>query len=310
MEKKILVAIDGSPHTVNTANYLGSLFAACPKVKFDLICMVASKESDIDKAWQGPEGSIEHLPPEVRSQCRRGEECLTRAAQRLSRRGIESERITTRVVPANVGKASGIIAEAKKGIYDAVAIGRRGLGKIEEIMLGSVSAEVLDRCHGVPVWVIDGEVDSSRFLVPVDGSFHSLLAADHLGHILGDHPTAEITLFHSSAMFASGSPADPRELYDSFGRDWCEEHLSRPDSTFHGPRQVLVDHGFDRHRINWLHTFRGIEASRQIIRQALMDEFGTIVIGRRGGHINKGVFRGVSDRVLFMAEKVAVWVVG
>jgi hypothetical protein len=33
-------------------------------------------------------------------------------------------------------------------------------------------------------------------------------------------------------------------------------------------------------------------------------------MGRRGGQIHKGIFKGVSDRVLFMAEKVAMWIVG
>ncbi len=310
MEKKILVAVDDSTHTVNTVNYLSTLFAAAGEVKLDLLYLVSSGQSAVDAAWQGPEDEIAQLQPDARNRRDRAEECVKKAARRLGRNGIAAERINCRVLPATTGVAAGIIAAAKKGIYDAVVIGRRGLSKLEEIMLGSVSTEVIDKCHEVPIWVVDGEVNSNHFLIPVDGSFQSLLAADHLGHILGDHPIAEITLFHSSAMFTAGHATAPRNFYESFGRDWCEEHLSRPDSTFHGPRQILVDHGFDRHRIKWLHTFRGIEPSRQIIRQVIMNKQGTIVIGRRSGHINKGIFRGISDRVLLMADKVAVWVVG
>ena len=54
----------------------------------------------------------------------------------------------------------------------------------------------------------------------------------------------------------------------------------------------------------------GIDPSRQILRQALIDDFGTIVMGRRGEEVSKGLFRGVSDRVLLMAEEVAIWIIG
>jgi len=33
-------------------------------------------------------------------------------------------------------------------------------------------------------------------------------------------------------------------------------------------------------------------------------------MGRRGPEIDKGIFRGVSDRVLLMAEQVAIWIIG
>lgn len=309
-ERKILVAVDCSPHTVNMVNYLAALFAPMPGVSFELVTLVKSGLNELTAKWQGPAGSTEHLPAAARAACDQAESCLGKTAARMERAGISPGRISTRVLPCTGETAAGLAAWAEKGMYDAVAVGRRGLGRLEEIMLGSVSAGLLDRCHRVPVWVIDGEAAPGRFLLPVDGGVHSLLAADHLGHVIAGHPEAEVTLFHSSAMFAAEADSDPAEFLRLFGRGWCEEHLSRPDSLFHGPRQILVEHGIPRERIKWLHTFRGFEPSRQIIRQALMDGFGTIVMGRRGREISKGIFKGVSDRVLYMAEKTAVWVVG
>jgi hypothetical protein len=71
-----------------------------------------------------------------------------------------------------------------------------------------------------------------------------------------------------------------------------------------------MDNGIPEENIQWLHTAKGIEAARQILRQALIDDYGTIVIGRRGEDVNKGFFRGVSDRVVQMGEQVAIWIVG
>lgn len=46
------------------------------------------------------------------------------------------------------------------------------------------------------------------------------------------------------------------------------------------------------------------------MRQALMDEFGTIVMGRRPGDVDKGFFGGVTDKIIHMADQVALWIVG
>ena len=98
--------------------------------------------------------------------------------------------------------------------------------------------------------------------------------------------------------------------HDQWGREWCDEHLGRPDSLFHAPKQLLVQSGIPEESIQWLHTSKGIEAARQTLRQALIDDYGTIVIGRRGKDVKKGLFRGVSDRVVLMGEQVAIWIVG
>ena len=59
-----------------------------------------------------------------------------------------------------------------------------------------------------------------------------------------------------------------------------------------------------------LETKKGMYASRQIVRQALIDDYGTIVMGRRDKEIIKGVFGSVTEKVLAMSVDTAVWVVG
>jgi nucleotide-binding universal stress UspA family protein len=50
--------------------------------------------------------------------------------------------------------------------------------------------------------------------------------------------------------------------------------------------------------------------SRQIVRQAIIDDFGTIVMGRRSKEISKGVFGSVTEKVLAMSVNTAIWIVG
>ncbi|MFA6899320.1 MAG: universal stress protein, partial [Desulfurivibrionaceae bacterium] len=224
--------------------------------------------------------------------------------------GIAEEQVHTSVRLSQRNVAHDIIHEARQGKYDALLIGRRGIGKLEEMIMGSVSATILEKCHDIPLWIIDGQVNSCKFLVPVDGTCHSLKAIDHLGFILADNPCAEVTLFYSKALLGSHPTIEPKDFYAIWGEAWCETHLRRPDSLFHAPKQLLIDAGFPAERIFWQETFMGIDPSRQILRQAMIDDFGTIVMGRRGEEVSKGIFRGVSDRVLLMAEEVAIWIIG
>jgi len=229
---------------------------------------------------------------------------------KVEKLGVAPERVFSEVRLGRQSVGKDILNEGRRGLYDAVVIGRRGISKLEELVMGSISASIFEKSHDVPLWIIDGQVDSHKFLVPVDGSFCSMMAVDHLSHILAGCQHCQITLFHSTAMLSTARSLNPQEMYDQWGREWCEEHLSRPDSLFHAPKQLLLESGIPEENIQWLHTSKGIEAGRQTLRQALIDDYGTIVIGRRGKDVKKGIFRGVSDRIVLMGEQVAIWVVG
>ncbi|MDF1613535.1 universal stress protein [Desulfurivibrio dismutans] len=308
--RKLLVALDGSIHSRNSLHYLAELFAARPGVHFKLFSLVPGVHLPPGSEWLSEAERVNMLSPAARQKLVTHKGYLRQAADFLAGKGVARERLEEEVQISHGNLAADIAAEARRGLFDAVVVGRRGMTKLEEMLLGGVSVNLLEKYHDIPQWIIDGKIDSHRFLVPVDGSPYALLAVDHLAFMLKDHPTAEITLFHSTAILAERPQSRPEECYRRWGEEWCALHLERPDNIFHGPRQILNEAGFPEQRIHELETSKGFEPSRQIVRQALMDDYGTIVLGRRGADAQKGLFRGVSDRVLLMAEQVAVWVVG
>lgn len=310
MEKKILVAVDGSTYSNNAVKYLGSLFAQQPEVKIHLLSIISCPNLPPGKEWMDELELMNCLSPEAQKRLRSAKTYMKNAIVKFNGLGIGPERITTEVKLARQSIGLDIVNEARQGLFDALVIGRRGITKLEELVMGSISEIILKKCHDLPIWIIDGRVDSHKFLVPIDGSFSAMMAVDHLAHILQDNNHCQITLFHSSAMLSNACKIIPQDFYEQWGRAWCEEHLSRPDSLFHAPKQILIDSGIQADNISWLHTSKGIEASRQILRQALIDDYGTIVIGRRGKDVKKGIFKGVSDRVVLMGDQVAIWIVG
>ncbi len=308
--RKILVAVDGSVYSNNAIRYLCSLFAGIGDVRFHLFGVVVGGVPEVGREWLDEQTLMTTLSQESRNRYSRLQRFCREAAARMERCGVPPGNVTSEVVLSRGNVAQDILHAARHGLYDALVIGRRGLSKIEELFMGSVSATILGKCHDVPVWVVDKTVESKKILVPVDGSFHSLLAVDHLAHMIHDNSEVEVTLFHSSAMLASKTPLDIDRCAVHWGREWCDRYLDHENRIYEAPRQLLIQAGFPAERISWQHVFKGIEAARQIIRHALVEDFGTIVMGRRGEDSRRGLLHSVSDRVVFMADQVAIWVVG
>ncbi len=309
MLRKFLVAVDGSVYSNNTLRYLGRLFADLDEIHCHLLCIVPCTVSATGREWLDELDLLSTLSAESRKKFTAAKRYMNEAVLQFGRRGISPNQVTTQVLISRMDIASDIVLEARKGLYDALIIGRRGLGKLEEMVMGSTSSRVMEKCSDVPIWIVDGQVNSRRFLVPVDGSFHTLKAVDHLAFVLKNNPYAEITLFHSAAMFGQMRSVDMDQCRELLGPRCNDELLADPESHFLIPERILLDSGFSPDKILRRTTTKGLYPSRQIVRQALMEEHGTIVMGRRTEDVKKGLFGSVSDQVIAMAEDIAIWIV-
>ncbi len=124
------------------------------------------------------------MAPQERGGYSSAKRFMQEAVLQLGRRGIAAGQVSTQIMLSRAGVAAEIIFEAQNGLFDALLIGRRGMTRIKELVMGSVSASVAQGCHDLPVWIVDGKVNSRKFLLSVDKSLNSLKAADHLGFIL------------------------------------------------------------------------------------------------------------------------------
>jgi nucleotide-binding universal stress UspA family protein len=310
MEKKLLIAVDASIYSSNTLHYLEGLFAGLVDIRIHLFSVVPCNPSQVNREWLDELELMSALSKEEQKRYAAAKRYLKQAVERLGRNGIAPEQVSTEVKVSPGSPAEEVLSAARKGMFDALVIGRRGVSRLEELIMGSVSCTVFEKCHDVPIWIVDGQVDSRKFLVPVDGSHFTLQAVDHLCFILKDNPYAEVTLFHSSAMFAQKQELNMDYCNRLLSHDWCKAHRKDTDYYFLAPRQMLINSGFPPDRIHRLETNAGLHPSRQIVRQAVIDDFGTIVIGRRSKEIKKGVFGSVTEKVVAMSVNAAVWVVG
>jgi nucleotide-binding universal stress UspA family protein len=202
MEKKLLIAVDASVYSSNTLHYLEQLFAHLDDIRLHLLTVIPCNPSETASAWLDESELMNALSSEEQRRYAAAKKFLHKAVARLERKGIGPGQVTTEVKISKSNPAAEVLHVARRGTFDALVLGRRGVSKIEKLIMGSVSSTMFENCHDVPIWIIDGQVDSRKFLVPVDGSHFTLQAVDHLCFMLKNNPYAEITLFHSTAMFA------------------------------------------------------------------------------------------------------------
>jgi nucleotide-binding universal stress UspA family protein len=304
MNKKILVAVDGSVYSSNSLDYLIRLFREDQYFSVDLIGVVPTRGSS------GALPTSRQTETTVQQRRAKTESYLKDARARLVRNGFPENNVAFFLHPADPGIAASISSFAEQGLYDSLLVGRRGVGKVGEMLLGSISADLVRKCHEVPIWIIDGEVTSTRFLLAVHSSPCSLMAADHLAFILSSNPKADICIYHSGAVFGSAPPADPEEFHSRWGEQWCRKHLDLDSFLYQAHTRVLLENGIPAERIMHLPPHRDLHASHDLLRQAKKHTCGTIVIGRRGRQVDKGILGGVSDRTTQQAQNMAVWLVG
>ena len=307
MEKTILVAIDGSVFSGASLDYLAKLFGSDHSLSIHLLSVVSSGGGDKD--WMFDVDPHRTHSPESEKKAHLARKHLKDAENRLVHNGFTRERIESRVkIASNISSA--IREEAERGHYDSVLLGRRGLGTVGNMFFGSTSGELIEKCHTIPLWIVDGTVNASRFLLAVHSHPSSLMAADHLAYMLKNHPGVEICLYHSNSVFGTQQPAKAEDFHAQWGKAWCDQYLDLENFLFYAHAQLLADSGIPRRSITQLPAQMHIDISSDLLRQAKQHNCGTIVIGRRRRDLTKGQLKGVSDKTLKQAQNIAVWLAG
>jgi nucleotide-binding universal stress UspA family protein len=205
------------------------------------------------------------------------------------------------------GIARDIIEEAKKG-YDTVVVGRRGLTKLEDVFLGSVSSKIVEKVGEVPVWMVGGDIRSRKMLVAVDASDNSRKAVDYVGTFAAASE-AELTLYHVirslGIEFLQDVPRNREEI-----KAFEEALASNAQEMFQAYQASLEQAGVLPARISTKYTRQSHTRAGDILREAKEGDYGTIVMGRRGlSKVHEFLMGRVTNKVLSRAAGFAVWIV-
>ncbi|WP_208589904.1 universal stress protein [Gracilibacillus suaedae] len=137
MYQKVLLAADGSDHSIRAASHAVKV-AQIDQGKIDIVYAVDGKTSKEDVLHGLDKYDVK----------KERQEKLQPVIEVIEEAGLECE---THVVHGEPGPT--IVEFANRNEYDFVVVGSRGLNKVQTMILGSVSHKIAKRVH-CPVLIV------------------------------------------------------------------------------------------------------------------------------------------------------------
>ena len=309
MQKKILLSVDDSRHSKSAVQYAAEISAVVPQLHYVLFHIQPMISLFMrDEAHKNVQTKIE-LEKLLKKNNEAALGLLENFQNEMVRLGIGEDRIEISTRPRKLGLAKDIIEYSKENRYDAIVVGRRGLSRLQEMMLGSASANIVEHSQVTPVWLIDGDVSGSKLMAAVDGSEASLRAVDHLSFMLSGNPATQLTLLHVTSKARDYCEVN----FDEEPSDHLEEIVARGDKAcidqfYAHAIQTFKKSGIPENQIELITLKGGGSPAKDILKAAEKGNYSTLVVGRRG--IEKAFFMGrVSRYIISRASNRAIWLV-
>jgi nucleotide-binding universal stress UspA family protein len=147
-DNKFLLAVDNSENALRAVDYIARVLGG---FDFKITLFHAIRGA------QSTHSGIAHLffPKESLEDAEAGVMAVfDNAKRRLEDAGIPSGQISNKVISGVSSRAEAIIKEAREGDYGTIVLGRRGLSKVQEFLLGRVSNKVISIIRRRAVWIV------------------------------------------------------------------------------------------------------------------------------------------------------------
>jgi nucleotide-binding universal stress UspA family protein len=307
--RKLLVAIDGSDQALDAVRYIKNMLG--PE-GVQVVLYHALRQ--IDQAFYdmgiNPMGRtrMADIAAWEREQRRGIEESMVHGRKILEEAGFDGKAIRVEMHPAKVDIARDILLEAQSG-YSAVVMGRWGVSRLKDIVVGSTALKLIQKSQEVPVWMVGGKPKPGKLLLAYDGSEGADKAVSHVAQ-MAVGGSFDITLMTVLKGFG-GSQGVHEAIFGGVGEKGLmaevdQELRAKLDSA----KNRMVAAGVPAGRIQTDLQTGAVSRSGAIYDTAKHRGFGTIVVGRRGlSRIQEFYMGRVGNKVMQMAREMAIWVV-
>jgi len=308
MNKKVLIGVDGSIHARNAIKYAAELYQSLRDVSYGLINIQPTISrylaEEAEKTADG-KGKLEKIHKKNHAAAL---ELLFECRETLIRLGVKAEDIDQITKPRRHDVAMDLMDYAENENVCALLVGRHGISYITELMLGSVTSELLTRTKLIPIWIVDNQVQSRNIVVAVDGSPGSLRAVDHVSFVQAGSKFNKITFLHIIPKLSDFFPVETVKNEEETDTLIKTSDQKCTDDFYLQVIKIIQRAGYSEDDIE----FKRFE-HRWFIGKALVEEVknlnaGTIVIGKSGSgqadYIGK-----VARYVINKTVNRAIWLV-
>lgn len=156
-----------------------------------------------------------------------------------------------------------------------------------------------------------------KVLIGLDASDNARRAVMYVGEVFGQDPDAEVTLFHvlpglPPVFLEHGRIPTPeeRQTRNQMITDWKNEQEQTWRDIFKEAQKVLLHHGFKPEAIKTKSVPQHLDIAQEILDEAEIGGYSTVVLGRRGlSPIKRLLLGSVSQKVTEYGKKFSVIVV-
>ncbi len=308
MEKKILLAVDDTSYSRKAIEYTVKMESILKDLHYILLNIQPKISEFLVEDARMDAKAKSALKDVITKNQENSIQILNDSKSIMTKLGVDEKNIEIVTQPMVMGITKGILDYAKQSLCDAIVLGRRGLSRLAESFMGSVSNSLLEHTNVTPVWTVGGDVTSTKIAIAIDGSESALRAVDHVSFMIGENPDIRVTLLHVTPRLRDYCTIE----FDEDG-DMIEEVITQGDkrcvdSFYIHAQQRFREAGIKDSQIHIKQAASTINIGKTIVDEVKKGNYGTVVIGRRG--INNSFFMGsVSRYVLSNVSERAVWLV-
>ena len=149
--KKVLVCVDASENALRAVEHVGLMLGGTDS-EVTLFHTMTSLRHFIPVALLEEADELKNLWKE-----KSGEEISTymeKARDILLNGGFNADKIVVKTTEGSRSPANDILNEALRNGYGTVVLGRRGISKVKEFFMGSVTKKVLLHLNELAVWIV------------------------------------------------------------------------------------------------------------------------------------------------------------
>ena len=309
ISKKIVIPVDGSKNYLRSLDYLDFIYGSKHKLDINLLYIlpalppILTDKKTMDKRIRAKLKAVE------KKNIQMDERILSEATAALVKKGFDEKSINAVYKKVEITAARDIVNWVNFKHADAVLLNRRGRGDLKSFFMGSVTQRLLEYHPLCPVWIVEGGIHSTKVLVCVDSSENALKAVDHAGFMLSG-TDCPITIFHSVRHLRRYVPNEVLVEAPDLEQLWKEKAGQQISPNIKKAREILLDAGLNAELITTKVEDGSRSAAYDILKEAQDNDYGTIVLGRRGVSALKEFFMGsVTSKILHNSFGLAVWIV-
>lgn len=306
IKRRILLLVDGSGQSYEVISYISKAYVLWQTeiVLFNVLDPIPDSFWDWEKDPMGPQ-YLNYLKDWEGKKEARIHSFMESARQTLVTAGAQENLIKIKVQKRQAGIARDAILEARTG-YDAVALGRRGMGAIAEPALGGVASKMLGSITNMPLCIVGGKPKLGRILIGLDSSAGALRAASFVGkHLCACDPS--VTLAH---VIRNPDRAYPELMAEEPVQRIIEAAQAAIVPVFNKVTKSLANSGIKQTKIN-TKVITGVSSrAGALLDETMHGAFGSLVIGRRGvSEVVQFQMGRVAAKLTQISNQIALWII-